>query len=104
MFYEQLDEILSDEDETNIFLTSSEHKQGLDPQPTAEEILRNLATIINFDEISKFNISRSNLWDSAVRGFNRKSFSPTKKISVKFMDDIGQPEGLLMQVALGGSF
>ena len=38
MFDEQLDEILSDEDETNIFPTSSEHKQeGLDPQPTAED-------------------------------------------------------------------
>ena len=75
MFDEQLDEILSDEDETNILPTSSEHKQGLDPQPTAKKILRNLVTIINFDEISKFNISRSNLWESAVRGFNRKSFS-----------------------------
>ena len=96
MFDEQLDEILCDEDETNIFPTSSEHEQeGLDPQPTAEEILRNLATIINFDEISKFNISRSNVWESALRGFNRKSFSPTKKISVKFMDDIGQPEGAI---------
>ena len=96
MFDEQLDEILSDEDETNIFPTSSEHEQeGLDQQPTAEEILRNLATIINFDEISKFNISRNNLWESAVRGFNQKSFSPTKKISVKFMDDIGQPEGAI---------
>ena len=61
MFDEQLDEILSDEDQTNIFPTSSEHKQeGLDPQITADEILRDLATIINFDEISKFNISRSN--------------------------------------------
>ena len=57
--------------------------------------MRNLATIINFDEISKFNISRSNLWESAVRGFNRKSFSPTKKISIKFMGDIGQPEGAI---------
>ena len=44
---------------------------------------------------SLINISRSNLWESAVRGFNRKSFSPTKKISVKFMDDIGQPEGAI---------
>ena len=31
MFEEQLDEILSDEDETNIFPISSVHKQGLDP-------------------------------------------------------------------------
>ena len=75
MFDEQLDEILSDEDETNIFPTSSGHEQGLDPQPTAEKIWRNLAAIINFDEISKFNISRSNLWESAVRALNRKSFS-----------------------------
>ena len=68
---------------------------GIEPQPSAEEILRNLAAKINLDEISKFNVSRSNLWESALRGFNRKSFSPTKKISVKFMDDIGQSEGAI---------
>ena len=94
MFDTEPDEIFSDLDEIEVVAEHSE-SEGIDPQPTSEEILRRLARIINFDEISKFNISRSNLWESAVRGFNRKSFSPTKKISVKFMDDIGQPGGAI---------
>lgn len=92
MFETQPFEVLSDIDDEEDVSTPS---AVLDPQPSAEEILRNLAAVINLDEISKFNISRSNLWESAFRGFNRKSFSPTKKISVKFMDDMGQSEGAI---------
>jgi hypothetical protein len=104
MFDTEPDEIFSDLDEIE-FVAEHSESEGIDPQPTSEEILRKLARIINFDEISKFNISRSNLWESAVRGFNRKSFSPTKKISVKFMDDIlANQRGQLMRVALGGNF
>ena len=73
MFETQPFEVLSDIDEEDV----SAPFPGIDPQPSAEEILRNLAVVINLDEISKFNISRSNLWESAFRGFNRKSFSPT---------------------------
>jgi hypothetical protein len=93
MFDTQSIEVLSAIDEGED--VSSTPSASIDPQPSAEEILRNLAAEINLDEISKFNISRSNLWKSACRGFKRKSFSPTKKISVKFMDDIGQSEGAI---------
>ena len=63
------------------------------------EILQSLAAKIDQASISKFNISRNHLWESAKRGFNRKSFLPGKKISVKFTDDIGVAEGA---VDLGG--
>ena len=62
-------------------------------------ILENLASVLNDKEISKFNISRNHLWECAKRGFNRKSFSPTYKMSVKFTDDIGNSEEA---VDLGG--
>ena len=64
-----------------------------------QEILEQLASKINNDRISKFNISRSNLWEGALRGLKRKSFSPDSKVSVKFTDDSGTSEGA---VDLGG--
>eukprot|EP00794_Sanderia_malayensis_P013268 gene13268-14635_t len=57
------------------------------------EILDNLASKIDTESISIFNISRNHLWESAKRGLNRKSFSPKKRISAKFTDDIGVAEG-----------
>ena len=55
--------------------------------------IQELASKINSDKISKFNISRSNLWEGALRGLKRKSFSPDNKVSVKFTDDSGTSEG-----------
>ena len=57
------------------------------------EILADLNTKINYTIISKFNISRSRLWEGAVRGLSRKQYSPENKVSVKFTDDIGNTEG-----------
>ena len=65
-------------------------QQSAEPLP---DILKKLSTIINSDSISKFNISRSHLWEGTVRGLNRKSFSPHNKVSVKFCDDVGTTEG-----------
>ena len=64
-----------------------------------QEILEQLASKINTDKISKFNISRTHLWEGALRGLKRKSFSPDNKVSVKFTDDSGTSEGA---VELGG--
>ena len=58
-----------------------------------EDILLDLNTKINHTEISKFNISGGHLWEGAVRGLKRKSFSPANKISFKFTDDVGIAEG-----------
>ena len=64
-----------------------------------QEILSQVALIINVEKISKFNISRSHLWEGALRGVRRKTFSPENKVSIKFTDDIGIAEGA---VDLGG--
>lgn len=64
-----------------------------------QEILEQLALKINEDKISKFNISRSHLWERALRGLRRKSFSPDNKVSVKSTDDSGTSEGA---IDLGG--
>ena len=72
---------------------------GTEPSNPLKTILGNLASALNDNEISKFNISINHLWECAKRGFNRKSFSPTYKMSVKFTDDIGNSEGA---VELGG--
>ena len=63
------------------------------------EILGELAQEINESCISKFNISRSFLWEVVKRALSRKSFSPANKVSVKFTDDAGVSEGA---VDLGG--
>ena len=62
-------------------------------EKSLQDILLDLNTKINHTEISKFNISRGHLWEGAVRGLKRKSFSPANKISVKFTDDVGIAEG-----------
>lgn len=67
-----------------------------------EDILRELASALKTDTaapLSKFNISRGQLWDGTVRAVQRKSFSPENKISVKFTDDSGMAEGA---IDLGG--
>ncbi|XP_070539541.1 G2/M phase-specific E3 ubiquitin-protein ligase-like [Ptychodera flava] len=57
------------------------------------EILANLAEQIDRSKTSLFNISRNHLFDGVKRGLKRKSFHPKNKISVKFTDDDGSPEG-----------
>ena len=57
------------------------------------DVLINLNTQVSCTEISKFNISRTHIWDGAVRGLSRKTFSPANKVSVKFTDDVGNAEG-----------
>ncbi len=57
MFETQSFEVLSDIDEGEDVSTPS---VGIEPQPSAEEILRYSTAKINLDEISKFNVSRSN--------------------------------------------
>ena len=60
-----------------------------------QEIFADINTKINSTAISNFNISRSRLWVRAVRGLNRKQFSPGNKVSVKFTDDVGNTEGVV---------
>ena len=71
----------------------------IEENTTLSAVLSDLATAIRDDQVAIFNLSRNHIWDGTKRGLNRKSFSPEKKLSVKFMDDIGQSEGA---VDLGG--
>lgn len=66
---------------------------------TLKQVLQDLSKSINKDETSHFNISCNHLWEGSKRALNRKSFSPNKKVSIKFTDDIGKFEGA---VDLGG--
>ena len=86
--------------------TSPELEQDASENPAEFEeildindILQQLAVNIDRLSISKFNICRSDVWGGVLRGMTRKSFSPGKKVSVKFTDDIGRSEGA---VDLGG--
>ncbi|XP_039527427.1 G2/M phase-specific E3 ubiquitin-protein ligase-like [Pimephales promelas] len=56
---------------------------------TAPDIILNLALVIDRKSVSRFNITRSNVWDGAVRGFKRVSYSEFNDIFVKFSDDAG---------------
>lgn len=59
------------------------------------EIIANLALQIDRHAVSRFNICRSDLWDGAIRGFKRGTFSEKKDLLVKFSDDGGRfEEGL----------
>lgn len=61
------------------------------------EIIANLALAIDPTNISRFNISRADVWDGAVRGFQRSTFSESNDIFVRFTDDAGSlEEGLDM--------
>ena len=62
-----------------------------------DEILGELARVIDSTAISKFNIARNSIWEGTKRGLGRKSFLPRNKISVKFSDDAGTSEGAVDQ-------
>nr|XP_024657858.1 G2/M phase-specific E3 ubiquitin-protein ligase-like [Maylandia zebra] len=53
------------------------------------DIIANLSSAIHHGSVSRFNISRANVWDGAVRGFRRLSYSETNDMLVKFTDDSG---------------
>lgn len=61
------------------------------------EIVANLSLPIDHQKVSRFNISRADIWDGAVRGFKRSSYSETTDMLVRFSDDAGKfEEGLDM--------
>ena len=56
---------------------------------TLPDIIANLSHPIDHERVSRFNISRANIWDGAVRGFKRTTYSETCDMLVKFSDDAG---------------
>lgn len=61
-------------------------------QQSISEVIANLALQIDRHAVSRFNICRSEIWDGAVRGFKRGTFSEMKDLLVKFSDDAGRFE------------
>lgn len=53
---------------------------------------RNTPGIIKQNFHKRFNINRSSVWDGAVGGFQRASYDPNLRMSVKFSDDMGKNE------------
>lgn len=58
----------------------------------AHEIIANLALELDHKKVSRFNISRSAVWDGAVRGFRRSTYSDNYDMFIKFNDDAGSFE------------
>ncbi|XP_076616603.1 G2/M phase-specific E3 ubiquitin-protein ligase-like [Chaetodon auriga] len=95
--------IIIDEDDDD---DDDDNDDGLIPQDTndvspeeplstsvqAPEIIANLALAIDHKSVSRFNVSRSDIWDGAVQGFRRSSYSENSDMFVKFTDDAGSME------------
>ncbi|TKS84013.1 G2/M phase-specific E3 ubiquitin-protein ligase [Collichthys lucidus] len=89
--------VIDDEDDEDEVVIPEEinNMPSEESEPTsvqAPEIIANLALAIDHKKVSRFNISRSNVWDGAVRGFRRSSYSDNSDIFVKFADDAGSYE------------
>lgn len=64
-------------------------------QLSVSEIIKNLSLQIDHKHVSRFNICRSDIWDGAVRGLKRGTFTENYDLLVKFSDDAGRfEEGL----------
>ncbi|XP_025760309.1 G2/M phase-specific E3 ubiquitin-protein ligase [Oreochromis niloticus] len=67
----------------------------IDTNLQAHGIIANLALELDHKKVSRFNISRSAVWDGAVRGFRRSTYSDNYDMFIKFNDDAGSfEEGL----------
>lgn len=53
------------------------------------EIIAQLAVAIDRKKVNRFNVSRSDVWDGAVRGFRRSTYSDNNDMFIKFNDDAG---------------
>lgn len=56
---------------------------------TLTDIVANLSIPIDRTRVIRFNITRANVWDGAVRAFKRTSYSETCEMLVRFTDDAG---------------
>ena len=98
---DQLEELSTNEETCSDDAVEMSSTSGKDDAqtPTIEAVVTELAQQVDFSNITKFNVVRTHLFDSAKRALNRKKFDPGHKVSVKFMDDVGSSEGA---VDLGG--
>ena len=79
-----------------LVLISSESADSI--KHSAKDTLVRLRDAVGaHDATTKFNVTRSRLWDCAKRAFSRVSYNPYAIMSVKFMDDVGISEGAVDQ-------
>ncbi|XP_038140105.1 uncharacterized protein LOC119782957 isoform X1 [Cyprinodon tularosa] len=78
-----------DEELVEVASTNVQHTAKEDLNITLPDIIANLSHTIDHGRVSRFNISRANVWDGAIRGFRRSSYSETCDMLVKFTDDAG---------------
>ncbi|KAI9518131.1 hypothetical protein NQZ68_039954 [Dissostichus eleginoides] len=88
--------VIEDKDDSDSVECSHDTPEDTElDQQALSEITANLALEIDHRAVSRFNICRLNIWDGAVRGFKRATFSEKKDLLVKFSDDEGRfEEGL----------
>ncbi|XP_039465100.1 G2/M phase-specific E3 ubiquitin-protein ligase-like [Oreochromis aureus] len=87
--------VTDDEDPTPNEAKAEPPEEPVDTNLQAHEIIANLALELDHKKVSRFNISRSAVWDGAVRGFRRSTYSDNYDMFIKFNDDPGSfEEGL----------
>ncbi|KAF3850690.1 hypothetical protein F7725_012462 [Dissostichus mawsoni] len=90
--------IVVDEDEDGsqdfnvVPISADPAKKSVDTSISAAQIIEDLAYAIDHNTVSRFNITHSNVWDGAVRGFRRSTFCEKSDLLVRFMDDAGSVE------------
>nr|XP_055025012.1 G2/M phase-specific E3 ubiquitin-protein ligase-like isoform X2 [Misgurnus anguillicaudatus] len=64
-------------------------KTMMDSDITLPDIIYDLSQSIDHGRVSRFNVCRSDVWDGALRGFKRSTFSEKCDLLVRFTDDAG---------------
>ncbi|XP_023154350.2 uncharacterized protein LOC111588293 isoform X1 [Amphiprion ocellaris] len=82
---------VEEDDEELVTVTEeiSQHTAREEMNITLPDVVANLSLPIDHKNVCRFNISRANVWDGAVRGFKRTTYSETYDMLVRFTDDAG---------------
>ncbi|TWW53121.1 G2/M phase-specific E3 ubiquitin-protein ligase [Takifugu flavidus] len=78
-----------DEDLVAVDVENLEHTAVEEMNITLPDIVANLSLPIDHKRVSRFNLSRANVWDGAVRGFKRTTYTEQCDMLVRFTDDAG---------------
>ncbi|XP_051796699.1 G2/M phase-specific E3 ubiquitin-protein ligase-like isoform X1 [Acanthochromis polyacanthus] len=78
-----------DEELVAVSVENLQHTAVEEMNITLPDVVANLSLPIDHTKVSRFNISRANVWDGAVRGFKRTTYSETCDLLVRFTDDAG---------------
>ncbi|XP_076135801.1 G2/M phase-specific E3 ubiquitin-protein ligase-like [Alosa pseudoharengus] len=78
-----------DDEAGGVFAVPSHNERPEDSGISAVELIRELAVGIDHTIVNRFNITRSNVWDGAMRGLKRSTFQDKADFYVKFSDDAG---------------